>query len=63
VGRWGGLGGKLTGLALLAPELGGKRLEILKEVVPTANRVAVLGAQRGRREADLQFGEIAVAAR
>ncbi len=35
-------GGNLTGLAGLAPELSGKRLELLKEVVPGAVRVAVL---------------------
>ena len=36
-------GGNITGLSTLAPELSGKRLEILKEVVPKASRVAVLG--------------------
>ncbi len=35
-------GGNLTGLAGLAPELSGKRLELLKEVVPGVARVAVL---------------------
>jgi len=35
-------GGNLTGLAGLAPELSGKRLELLKEVVPGLTRVAVL---------------------
>src|SRR5581483_2372556 len=35
-------GGNLTGLAGVAPELSGKRLELLKEVVPGALRVAVL---------------------
>jgi putative tryptophan/tyrosine transport system substrate-binding protein len=34
-------GGNLTGLSVLAPELNGKRLELLKEVVPGMNRVAV----------------------
>ena len=38
-----GPGGNITGLSTLAPELGGKRLEILKEVVPKASRVAVIG--------------------
>jgi putative ABC transport system substrate-binding protein len=37
-------GGNITGLSTLAPELGGKRLEILKEVVPKASRVAVIGS-------------------
>jgi putative tryptophan/tyrosine transport system substrate-binding protein len=36
-------GGNITGLSSLAPELSGKRLEILKEVVPKASRVAVFG--------------------
>jgi putative ABC transport system substrate-binding protein len=35
-------GGNLTGLSSLAPELSGKRLELLKEVVPGMTRVAVL---------------------
>jgi ABC-type uncharacterized transport system substrate-binding protein len=36
-------GGNITGLTNLAPELGGKRLELLKEIVPQLSRVAVLG--------------------
>jgi len=35
-------GGNITGLASLAPELSGKRLELLKEIVPKLSRVAVL---------------------
>ena len=35
-------GGNVTGLALLTGELGGKRLELLKEAVPKLSRVAVL---------------------
>ncbi|HWH80455.1 MAG TPA: ABC transporter substrate-binding protein, partial [Candidatus Binatus sp.] len=35
-------GGNLTGVAGLAPELSGKRLELLKEIVPRLNLVAVL---------------------
>jgi putative tryptophan/tyrosine transport system substrate-binding protein len=35
-------GGNVTGLTLLARELGGKRLELLKEAVPKLSRVAVL---------------------
>ena len=34
-------GGNITGVASLSPEVGGKRLELLKEVVPTASRVVV----------------------
>jgi putative tryptophan/tyrosine transport system substrate-binding protein len=35
-------GGNVTGLTNLNPELGGKRLELLKEAVPKVTRVAVL---------------------
>jgi putative ABC transport system substrate-binding protein len=37
-------GGNITGLSNFAPELSSKRLEILREVVPTLSRVAVLGS-------------------
>ena len=36
-------GGNITGLAILSPELTGKRLELLKEIVPKLSRVAVFG--------------------
>jgi len=36
-------GGNVTGLSNLSPELGGKQLEVLKEIVPKLSRVAVLG--------------------
>ena len=35
-------GGNITGLSALAPELNGKRLELLKEIIPKLSRVAVL---------------------
>jgi putative ABC transport system substrate-binding protein len=35
-------GGNITGLASISAELGGKRLELLKQVAPKASRVAVL---------------------
>jgi ABC-type uncharacterized transport system substrate-binding protein len=35
-------GGNLTGLSLMAPDLAGKRLELIKSIVPTASRVAML---------------------
>jgi len=37
-------GGNITGLSTLAPELSGKRMELLKEVVPQLTRVIVLGS-------------------
>ena len=35
-------GGNITGLSVLSPEISGKQLELLKEVVPRLSRVAVL---------------------
>ncbi len=52
-------GGNMTGVTLLAFELVGKRLELLKEVVPKVSRVAVLaspahpGEQRELKETQL----------
>jgi putative ABC transport system substrate-binding protein len=36
-------GGNVTGLSALSPEITGKQLELLKEMIPTLARVAVLG--------------------
>ena len=36
-------GGNITGLAALAPEMSGKQLELLKQIVPKVSRVAVIG--------------------
>jgi putative ABC transport system substrate-binding protein len=52
-------GGNVTGLSLLAPELVGKRLELLKQAVPGVTRVAVLwqaGGQVERTEKDMLKG-------
>jgi ABC-type uncharacterized transport system substrate-binding protein len=52
-------GGNITGLSTLAPELSGKRLEILREVAPKSSRVGVLASSTGagyaqsKSEADL----------
>ena len=35
-------GGNITGLSQMAPEMAGKRLELLREIVPRLSRVAVL---------------------
>ena len=40
-------GGNITGLSQIAPELVGKRLELLKEIVPKLSRVAVLWNPQG----------------
>jgi putative ABC transport system substrate-binding protein len=36
-------GGNITGLSALSPELSGKQLELMKEIVPKLSRVAVMG--------------------
>ena len=46
-------GGNITGLSNLAPELSGKRLELLKEIVPRLSRVAVLGTSNQPGNAQL----------
>jgi putative ABC transport system substrate-binding protein len=58
-------GGNVTGLSLLAPELVGKRLELLKQAVPGVARVAALwqpGFVGERTEKDM-LKEVEVAAR
>jgi putative ABC transport system substrate-binding protein len=42
-------GGNITGLSLMAPDLDGKRLELLKEAVPKVARVAFLWRSGGPR--------------
>jgi putative ABC transport system substrate-binding protein len=52
-------GGNVTGLSSLAPELVGKRLELLTQAVPGVSRVAVLwqpGAYGGRTAKDMLKG-------
>jgi len=59
-------GGNITGLSTLAPELSGKRLELLKEVVPRLSRVAVFGTStrpgnaQELREVELAAGALGV---
>jgi putative ABC transport system substrate-binding protein len=36
-------GGNITGLAALSPEMSGKQLELLKEILPRLSRIAVIG--------------------
>ena len=54
-------GGNITGLSTLAPELSGKRLEILKEIVPWLPQVAVFGTSTQPGHAQL-LREIELAA-
>ena len=53
-------GGNITGLAILSPELSGKRLELLKEVVPGLSRVGVLAYAKAHGPA---WKEVEAAAR
>jgi putative tryptophan/tyrosine transport system substrate-binding protein len=55
-------GGNITGLTRLTRELSGKRLELLKEVVPGITRVGVLRAAEGPASA-IAFKEYEAAAR
>jgi len=55
-------GGNITGLSTLAPELSGKRLELLKETVPRLSRVAVFGASTNADNAHL-LKEVELAAK
>jgi putative ABC transport system substrate-binding protein len=59
-------GGNITGLSTLSPELSGKRLELLKEIVPKLSRVAVFGTSSSAsnaqelREVELAAGTLGV---
>jgi putative ABC transport system substrate-binding protein len=59
-------GGNITGLATLAPELSGKQLELLKEIIPKLSRVAVLwtstqpGTAQALKEIELAAGALKV---
>lgn len=44
-------GGNITGLSQMSPELNGKRLEILKEVLPKLSQLAVFGTSSSRGQA------------
>ena len=55
-------GGNVTGLSVQAPELAGKRVELLREVLPDLRGLAIM-ANAGYRGAVLEMGEVEVAAR
>jgi putative ABC transport system substrate-binding protein len=54
-------GGNITGLSQLSPELNGKRLELLKEVIPKLSRVAVFSTSTATDNAQV-IKEIELAA-
>jgi putative ABC transport system substrate-binding protein len=55
-------GGNVTGLSVLTPDLAGKRLELLREVLPGLRRLAFLG-NVGNPTTLLEVGEVRAAAR
>ena len=55
-------GGNVTGLTLFAPEIAGKQLELLKEIVPRASRMAILWNPINR-SAELYLDQARMAAR
>ena len=54
-------GGNITGLSNLSPEISGKQLELLKEIIPKLSRVAVLGTSTNPANAP-QLRELELAA-
>jgi putative ABC transport system substrate-binding protein len=56
-------GGKMTGVNILTNELGGKRLELLRELVPQAARVAVLDNPANVAANEIQLKDVGEAAR
>ncbi len=52
-------GGNVTGLTAISPDLSGKRLELLKEAVPKASRVAVIWYPTPNDEREVKETEIA----
>ena len=55
-------GGNVTGLSLQSSDLAGKRLELLREVVPGLRRLAIM-ANAGYPAAALEMGEVQATAR
>jgi putative ABC transport system substrate-binding protein len=55
-------GGHITGLSQLAADLGGKRLELIREIIPTAKRLAILG-DAGNQAAVPEMRQVQEAAR
>src|SRR5207247_10823892 len=55
-------GGNITGLSNLAPEISGKQLELLKEIIPKLSRAAVLGTSANNPGDAQRLREIEVAA-
>jgi len=55
-------GANITGTSLMMPDIGGKRLQLLKEIVPTMERVAIFGNSKNASTA-VEMGATQAAAR
>jgi putative ABC transport system substrate-binding protein len=55
-------GGNATGFSILAPDLSGKRLQLLKEIIPTTASVAVM-SHIANPQSEIELKEMQVAAR
>src|SRR5204863_2286874 len=59
-------GGNITGLSTLSPEISGKQLELLKEILPKLSRAAILGIStspgnaQALKETELAAGALGV---
>jgi len=54
-------GGNITGFSIVAPELGTKRLELLKEIVPNMSSIAVLSNPKNPQQ-KIEMKEVRTAA-
>jgi len=54
-------GGNITGFSIVAPELGTKRLELLKEIVPNMSSIAVLSNPKNPQQ-KIEMKEVQTAA-
>src|SRR5262245_58024869 len=55
-------GANITGTSLMMPDIGGKRVQLLKEIVPTMERVAIFGNSKNASTA-VEMGATQAAAR
>src|SRR5262245_38415176 len=55
-------GGNATGYSIVAPDLSGKRLQLLKEIIPDAASVAVM-SHAANPQSEIELKEMRVAAR
>src|SRR5215475_5476706 len=56
-------GGNITGLSAQSTDVVGKRLELLREVMPALGRLAIMGGPEDNRSVVLEMDEVRAAAR